>query len=76
MLSFVKEHSEICKGCIWLSHDNPIYNLIFLEHQMEPIVTAQKEQEILRVCNNQYSSFLDKQVVANIMRIIKDVKID
>ncbi len=76
MVEFVQEQSSLCMGCIWLSHDNPIYNLIFLEHQMEPIVTPQKEQEILRVCNNKYSSFLDKQVVENIMRIIKDVKID
>lgn len=76
MLVFVQEQSELCKGCIWLSHDNPIYNLIFLEHQMEPVVTAAREQEILRVCNNKYASFLDKQVVENIMRIIKDVKVD
>ncbi len=76
MLTFVKEQSQLCDGCIWLSHDNPIYNLIFLEHQMEPIVTKEKEQEIFRVCNSKYASYMDGQVVGNIIRIIKDVKID
>lgn len=76
MLQLVEEYTQLCGGCIWISHDNPIYNLVFLEHQMDPITTSQKEQEILRVCNNKYASFLDKQVIENIMRIIKDVKID
>lgn len=76
METFVKDKDALCDSCIWLSHENPIYNLVFLEHQMNPVDTPEKESSLLKECREKYASYINEQVIEYIIAIVRNVNVN
>lgn len=54
-----------------INHENPIYNMVFVDSQFHPCQTITEETETLRLIQNQFSMFLSPKVSDTIGDIIR-----
>lgn len=54
-----------------INHENPVYNMIFVDNQFYPSRTIKEETEILRVVQTRFSMFLSPKVSDTIGDIIR-----
>ena len=69
---WLKEFSGIeSKSIVWISHDNPVYNIAFLEQQFYPSQDIAEEQTILRELKESFPTYCDEEIIGNVAKILK-----
>ena len=74
VLSFKEEiiKTSNCKSVfIIINSENPIYNLSFIEYQLDPCQNINDEVKLRKSIEDEYSNFIDKNVSNNIADILK-----
>lgn len=66
-------HKDEIKNKIFMlvNSENPIYNLVFLECQLNPCKNINNEIKLREEIKNKYANFIDKEVEDNIAKILK-----
>lgn len=59
------------KSVVWISHDNPAYNIAFLEHQFYPKQDIAEEQALLRDLDDAFSIYCDEETKGTIAKMMK-----
>ena len=69
---WLKEFSGIeSKSIVWISHDNPVYNIAFLEQQFYPSQDIAEETTILKELKDSFPTYCDEEIIGNIAKILK-----
>jgi len=66
-----KMGQEGLTSLVWLMHDNPVYNLGFLEYQMSRVATIKDESDLLSGLFDRFGGLCDGTVLSNIGRMIR-----
>ncbi len=73
---WLNEFSEISsRSIVWINHDNPIFNISFLEQQFSPKIEIAKQQEYLDYLRNNYSTYCDEFSIRLIAKSIMKVRV-
>ena len=62
------------RSIVWINHDNPIFNISFLEQQYSPKVEIAEQQEYLDYLRNKYPIYCDEYSVGLIAKSIMKVR--
>ncbi len=72
---WLREFSEICsRSIVWINHDNPIFNISFLEQQYRPKIEIAEQQEYLDYLRNNYPAYCDEFSIGLIAKSIMKVR--
>lgn len=75
MLELKKNREYRFKSIIWLIHPNPVYNIVFLEHQYQALNLLRDDNVFLRQIKERYGVYCDDAVMEAINEIIKRVHV-
>jgi hypothetical protein len=59
------------KGLILINDDNPLYNLSYVQSQLEPCSGTSEEQELLKLFREKFNFLLDKKSTKIISYLIR-----
>ena len=72
---WLREFSEICcRSIVWINHDNPIYNISFIEQQYNPKNEIAEQQEYLDYLRMNYPVYCDEFSIGLIAKSIMKVR--
>lgn len=73
---WLREFSEItCRSIVWINHDNPIYNISFLEQQYDPKEEITERLSYLDYLRNRFKTYCDEDAIGAIAKGIMNVKV-
>lgn len=75
MLELKKNPEYRFKSIIWLIHNNPVYNIVFLEHQYQASNLLRDDNLFLRQIKEKYGVYCDDTVMEAINEMIKRVHV-